>query len=232
MLSTLSLGVFGGLARSASASRGGRALVASSSELTPADAAMARYADGDDGAFPEVHRAVAERLRTFLLRLCRSQALADDLAQETLLRMHRARASFAPGAKLLPWAYAIARNVHIDHARSRASRRDEPAPDSGDVASPLAGPEASGEEILRARELAAIVEDTLASMSANQREAFVLIRYEGLSVEEAAAVLGVSEGAVKLRAFHAYEALRAALGDAAPKKATHASKANPKAGRP
>ena len=66
---------------------------------------------------------------------------------------------------------------------------------------------------------------SLAGLSPNQREAFVLIRYEGMSVEEAAAILGISEGAVKLRAFNAYEALRKALGDAAPKKATHASKA-------
>jgi RNA polymerase sigma-70 factor (ECF subfamily) len=62
------------------------------------------------------------------------------------------------------------------------------------------------------------VERTLASLPPNQREAFVLIRYEGLSVADAAAIVGATEGAVKLRAFHAYEALRAALGDEAPKK--------------
>jgi RNA polymerase sigma-70 factor (ECF subfamily) len=62
-----------------------------------------------------------------------------------------------------------------------------------------------------AKRSAAIVERTLAAMTWARREACVLLRYEGLSVQDAAQVLGISEGAVKLRAFHAYEALRAAL---------------------
>jgi RNA polymerase sigma-70 factor (ECF subfamily) len=56
-----------------------------------------------------------------------------------------------------------------------------------------------------------IVQATLADLPALQRDAFTLIRFEGLSVAEAAQVLGTTEGAVKVRAFRAYEALRAAL---------------------
>ena len=56
-----------------------------------------------------------------------------------------------------------------------------------------------------------VVRVTLAEMTVLQREAFVLIRFEGLSVSEAAQVLGATEAAVKIRAFRAYEALRAAL---------------------
>lgn len=213
---------FGGL----SPRRAGSSSGLSASEIGPVDAAMSRYADGDDGAFVAVHRALVERLRTFLVRMCRSQALADDLTQETFLRMHRARGSFAPGARVVPWAYAIARNVYIDHTRQRSARREQPSAEDEELgASIAAGPEVDGEQVTMASELAALVERTLAGLSPNQREAFVLIRYEGMSVEEAAAILGITEGAVKLRAFNAYEALRKALGDAAPKKATHASKA-------
>lgn len=189
-------------------------------EGDPADRAMSRYAEGDDAAFNLVHKAVAERLRAFLMRMARSPSLADDLLQETFLRMHRARGSFEVGGRVLPWCYAIARNVYIDYVRQRSVRKERPTAGDGDEAEldRPAGPESDGEQVTMAAELAATVERTLASLPPNQREAFVLIRYEGLSVADAAAIVGATEGAVKLRAFHAYEALRAALGDSAPKK--------------
>ncbi len=187
-----------------------------SSEQDPGDLAMSRYADGDDRAFAEVYRAVAARLKSFLLRLVRSEVVADDLLQETFLRVHRARGSFARGARVLPWCYAIARNVHVDHLRHRPTQRERPAEDDVEPEIP-AGPGADGEAVAIAAEVARLVETTLAKLPPNQREAFILLRYEGMSVADAAAVLGVTEGAVKLRAFHAYETLRAALGMSKPK---------------
>jgi RNA polymerase sigma-70 factor (ECF subfamily) len=62
-----------------------------------------------------------------------------------------------------------------------------------------------------ARESARVVAEALGAMTEARREAFILLRYEGLSVKEAAQIVGISEGALKIRAFHAYEALRAAL---------------------
>lgn len=186
-----------------------------SAPLDPAaavDAAMGRYAEGDDAAFPILHAGLAPRLRLFLLRLSKSPPVADDLLQETFLRMHRARASFASGARALPWAYAIARSVYIDHVRARAVRKeslsDRDDQPGVDVAS---GVESDGEQLSIARQTAARVEAVLARLPVNQREAFVLVRYEGLSIADAARILGATEGAVKLRAFHAYEALRKAL---------------------
>jgi len=65
-----------------------------------------------------------------------------------------------------------------------------------------------------------VVQATLNALPALQRDAFVLIRFEGLSVAEAAQVLGATEGAVKVRAFRAYEALREALEQPRAKKAS------------
>src|SRR5690242_14582176 len=81
---------------------------------SPLDDAMNRYADGDDSAFAEVFRGLASRVQTFLQRLSGRRDVADDLTQETFLRMHRARGSFARGRSVVPWAYAIARNCYID----------------------------------------------------------------------------------------------------------------------
>jgi RNA polymerase sigma-70 factor (ECF subfamily) len=77
----------------------------------------------------------------------------------------------------------------------------------------LAAAASSVEEESMARQSAEVVSRTLASMSAARREAFVLIRYEGMSVAAAAQIVGISEGALKIRAFHAYELLRGALAE-------------------
>ncbi len=180
-----------------------------------ADAAMDRYARGDDAAFAPLYAELAPRLRGFLLRLSGDAARAADLVQETFLRMHRARGAFAVGGAVLPWALAIARNAYIDHVRKRA-RGDAPLrvgrePDDDDETAELPSGAADGEQLVLAREAAETVRATLAALPVSQREAFVLLRFEGLSVADAAEVLGATPTAVKLRAFRAYEALRAAL---------------------
>jgi len=180
---------------------------------------MHRYASGDDSAFQALYAGLSPRLTKFLRRICGRQDLAEDLAQETLLRIHRARGSFAANAAVVPWAYAIARNCHIDHMRAARARIKLAAPTGEDgeslVPEPAAGIEASAEEEQIARQTARIIEAELQRMTVARREAFVLLRYEGLSVVEAAEVLGATPSAVKLRAFHAYEAIRKALADAA-----------------
>lgn len=181
---------------------------------TEGDLAMSRYADGHDASFFVIHKLLAPRLHSFLTRMTRNVALADDLLQDTFLRIHHARGSFAQGARVLPWSYAIARNVYIDYSRSAQHRNEVVASEGGSpIADTVASTSADGEAHLTAKQMASVVEQTLAAIPRNQREAFILIRYEGLSIADAAGVLGATEGAVKLRAFHAYQALRAALAE-------------------
>jgi RNA polymerase sigma-70 factor (ECF subfamily) len=179
--------------------------------LSLLDAAMDRYASGEDSAFQTLYRHGAPRVRGFLMRLSGDAALADDLAQEAFLRIHRARGSFEPGAAALPWMFAITRNVFLDHARRPRVHRlvtpsqGQPAPERE------APPDTVGEDVAIANQMLAVVRKTLAALPVLQREAFILLRFEGLSVHDAAQVLGASGGAVKIRAFRAYEALRDAL---------------------
>ncbi len=174
------------------------------------DLAMERYADGDERAFTEIFHTLAPRVHAFLKRLSGSDDTASDLTQETFLRMHRARGTFARGHTVVPWAYAIARNCFTSHVRSPKYRAARGAVDVADHEL-SAGTDANGEEKLAAVQTAEIVGHTLAAMSVVNREAFVLLRFEGLSVAQAAEVIGATESAVKVRAFRAYEALRAAL---------------------
>lgn len=187
-----------------------------------ADRVMRRYADGDEAAFDELYAALSPRLYAFCLRLAGQNGNADDLFQDAFLKLHRCRATYVSGANVLHWAFAIVRSTHLDWLRKRA-RRPETL-----VASTEAGLEGIGEVMgspeaeLHAEHLARVVERELQRMSERNRSAYVLLRVEGLSVAEAAAVLGTSGDVVKQRAFRAYEALREALARAGWKQGFHA----------
>jgi RNA polymerase sigma-70 factor (ECF subfamily) len=176
---------------------------------TDADAAMERYARGDSSAFAQVYDVLAPRLYGYLLRQTRERARAEDLLQQTMMHIHRARDRFISGAEVMPWAFAIARRLLVDEIRRgrRVVLSDDGDPDPGASDSPMA------DELVQANELAARVQSILAKLPQSQRVAFELIKQEGLSVAEAAQVLGTTVAAVKLRAHRAYEALRAALGE-------------------
>jgi RNA polymerase sigma-70 factor, ECF subfamily len=182
------------------------------------DEAMHRYAQGEQAAFAILYDGLEQKLRAFLTRLTGAPVIADDLLQETFMRIHRARGSFETGAAVVPWAYAIARNAWLDHVRAAKVRGEKMRAKSTDesraAGEASTGPDADSEQLAIARQTAALVESILGRLAPAQREAFVLLRYEGMSVEDAAAVLGSTPTAVKLRAFRAYEALRAALGQA------------------
>jgi RNA polymerase sigma-70 factor (ECF subfamily) len=180
------------------------------SPLGAVDRAMARYADGDEAAFQAVFSELGPRLRLFLQRMGCAADVAEDLLQETFLRMHHARGSFARGKLVAPWAYSIARNCFISHTRSAKTRMARASVDADNIELPV-GAGSSVEEESMARQTAQVVSQVLASLTPARREAFVLLRYEGMSVAAAAQIVGISEGALKIRAFHAYEALRAAL---------------------
>jgi len=173
------------------------------------DVAMERYSSGDDTAFAAVYDALAPRLYGYLLRQTREASRAEDILQQTLLQIHRARSSFIPGAEVMPWAFAIARRLLVDSIRR--GRREvlsvDGEPDAG------ASREPGADEVAQARQLARRLEVELSKLPPAQRVAFELVKNEGLSMAEAAQVLGTTVAAVKLRAHRAYEALRIALGD-------------------
>jgi RNA polymerase sigma-70 factor (ECF subfamily) len=176
-----------------------------------ANAAMDRYAAGDDGAFEALYDALAPRLRHYLLRQVKDGNRADDLLQQTMLQIHTARGRFLAGAEVVPWAFAIARRLTIDSYRRR--KHDAVLDDGPAASSTSSGPAA--DDLLHAKRMAAQVERELARLPESQRVAFELVKQEGLSLREAAQVLGTTVTAIKLRAHRAYVALRAALGDAA-----------------
>lgn len=177
----------------------------------PVDEVMDRYARGEDAAFDELYRVGAPRVRSFLARLCADLTLADDLTQDAFLRVHSARGKFVAGAPALPWMFAIARNSYRDYLRREHVRREHRT-----TTALLAGPQRldqpeGGDRALVARQMLGVVQRALMSLPMRQREAFVLMRFEGMSLVEAAHVLGATEAAVKILVHRAYVVVRAAL---------------------
>jgi RNA polymerase sigma-70 factor (ECF subfamily) len=127
-----------------------------------------------------------------------------DLVQQTFLHMHRARGTFRAGAEVLPWAFAIARRQLVDALRAELRPTIEMADDRRDAAP-------GADELVAAKQAARRVEAALTRLSAPQRAAFELVKGDGLSLVEAAAVLGTTVTGVKLRTHRAYAALRSAL---------------------
>ena len=160
-----------------------------------ADAAMARYARGDNRAFAAVYAHLAPGLRGWLARRLRHPASVDDLVQETFLRIHRHRGCFTPGGRVWPWALSIAQRLFIDRLRREVAWGRilcEAAP-SADCADPGVGPE----QWLHAVRLAEAVERALVGMTPLRRAAFRRVRLEGESLGEVAAASGMTVVAVK-----------------------------------
>ena len=169
---------------------------------------MERYAHGDDAAFEPLYDGLAPRLRGFLRRSVNDAALADDLVQQTFLRMHRGRASFERNGAVLPWAFAIARRLMFDALRTRRRKPEAMIPNE-ELLRSTDDPEARTGQREDLEKLAA----KLAKLPEEHRTAFELVRLEGLSLAEAGAVVGATAAAMKMRAHRAYVALGITHGE-------------------
>jgi RNA polymerase sigma-70 factor, ECF subfamily len=177
---------------------------------------MRRYGRGEEDAFEPLYKLIAPQLYRFCLRLTSCRTDADDLLQDTLLRLHRARAAYLAGANTLHWAFAIARSASLDRLRYWR-RRPENLGTASDVAEDRELRAAYGyhpEAELLARDLEHVVTLELGKMSEKNRVAYVLLREEELSVKDAAVVLGTTADVVRQRAHRAYEQIRSAVGAA------------------
>jgi RNA polymerase sigma-70 factor, ECF subfamily len=170
-------------------------------------AQMVAYQAGRVEAFEALYVALAPELRAYLLAACRDAARADDLVQETFLRLHRARATYQPGLPLRPWVRGIARRVYLMDRRAalRRERREDAVAAATSVS--LAGTTRAGER----RGL----ERALAGLPVDARRPFLLHHLCGFSFAEIAARLGIQPGAAKVRSSRARLRLRALLSGGA-----------------
>ncbi|TVR03834.1 MAG: sigma-70 family RNA polymerase sigma factor [Deltaproteobacteria bacterium] len=177
-------------------------------------ALLLRWRDGDERAFARLVDRYQDALYGFLLQRTRRPALAQELCQETFLRLAGAADGWSARGPVRAWLFRVARNLAIDHARRHATQREESvAGEDGHAlerhADPADGPDAAAEgELLRTKLRAAVAE-----LPEEQRDVLLLRHDDGLSFPEIAEVLGVPLNTCKSRLRYALETLRGHLAD-------------------
>ena len=172
---------------------------------------VARLRAGDGDAFETVHAAFNTRLFNFLARLSRRREIAEDLLEETWLRLVDVAPRMRPDTRLGPFLFTIARHLHISHCRSR-SIEDQYAPDlMGLWPSGSAGP--SPFDLTIARETGDQIDHAIAALPAAYREALLLVAYEEMKPAEAALVCGITPEAMRQRLSRARALLAQTLDE-------------------
>ena len=164
---------------------------------------MASYQQGDSAAAAALIGRLSPQLHRFFLMQYLSRRHADDLLQETWLRIHQVRHTYRPGQPVLPWLYAIARHIRVDHYRRahRAESREERLEEAFHIAQGTSNSPVGTSD----------VEELLGKLPESQREVVVMLKVSGMSLEEVARATSSSVGSVKQKAHRAYETLRQGL---------------------
>ena len=151
-----------------------------------------------------------DRAVSLAWRLVGDVAAAEDIAQEAFIRAFRGLGGFREEARMSTWFYRILVNEARRHLRWRWVRDRVAAEMPDDVGDPRATP--NGDPALRER-----VRRALARLPRGQREAFVLVYLEGMTITEAASVASRADGTIKSHLHRALASLRRELADLAPR---------------
>ena len=185
---------------------------------SPSDAdIMLRAKAGDQSAFDYLVQKYRRPMVSFMYRMARNAAAAEDLAQEVFLRVYRSRESYEPSAKFTTWLYRIATNLAVNHARDTRHERpevqvslDEPDDETGTT---LELPDGSlnAEQVMVRRERLLAIRKRVEALPEQQRLAVIMHKYQQMDYKQIAEVLKKSESATKSLLFRAYETLREQL---------------------
>jgi RNA polymerase sigma-70 factor, ECF subfamily len=177
---------------------------------------MLRLAQGQDDALDTLMTRHAQSVFQFLYRMLGQEEDANDLAQDTFVRVFQARKSFRPNQAFRPWLYTIAANLARNHIRWRSrhpatSWQNETDPQGVALEDKLAAPTPDPTQVTVASEEAAAVQAAVQSLPPDLREAVVLCEWQELTMAEAAEVLQTTAKAVESRLYRARQNLRERL---------------------
>lgn len=182
----------------------------------PDAALMQAFQRGDESAFAKLVDRHRERVFRLACRYLGDQNAAEDLAQESFVRVYRAKNTWRPEARFSTWLYRVTANACLNELRARKVRRGvesvAPAGPGGEAAlDPADGRGEAPADALVRKETAERVREAVARLPDDQRLAVVLSKYEGLSYRELADALSRSVPAVKSLLVRARENLRREL---------------------
>lgn len=169
---------------------------------------MQRIANQDKGAFERLLDRHLTGTRSYLQRLCNDPSLAEDLAQETFLKVWLNAHQYQPSAGALStWLYRIAHNQFLDYAKSNSQKLAQATSAANDVAE-VSSEAPSIEHQLENAQALAWLERELPKLPVNQRSVLMLRYLRNQTNDEAAEVLGLSSHATESLASRARAALK------------------------
>lgn len=166
----------------------------------------------DREAFDEIYAAFHPRIFSFLARLAQKRDVAEDLAEETWLRLVTHASALRDDSRLAPWLFTVARNLHASYCRSRMLDFEATA---ALHLWPVPPTEPSPFETAAGTELQRRIDAALATLPGAYREALLLVAVEGLTPQEAAAICGVKPDTMRQRVSRARAMLAKRLEGAA-----------------
>lgn len=167
---------------------------------------MARLSAGDADAMSELYARHQRAVFTYLVRLTSHPSVAEDLLQETFIRVYRGRQAYQPSSRFRTWLFTIARHLAVDHfRRQQIAWEEDPAALDAAVASERA------EHRVEASELVERLERALAQLSPKQREVILLSRFAGMDAAEVARVTDSTPGAVRVELHRALRRLKSLI---------------------
>jgi RNA polymerase sigma-70 factor (ECF subfamily) len=166
---------------------------------------------GEPEAFDAVHAAFNARLYTFLARLTNRRDVAEDLLEETWLRLVMHARRLRPDTRLLPWLFTVARNLHVSFCRARLLEDSHAGGLIGLWPSGVPAPSPFDE--VDTRQIQQRLAAALATLPVDYREALLLVGVEGLRPADAAEACGVTPEAMRQRLHRARTLLARRLGE-------------------
>jgi RNA polymerase sigma-70 factor, ECF subfamily len=173
-------------------------------------AAVARARVGDGEAFRVLVERHSRSVFRLAYRMTGNEQDAEEVVQETFLRAYRQLSRFDARASFGTWVYRIASNFSLDLIRAR-KRHDDRCDSGEDGAEALPSSTAGPERLAYASEVRERVSAAMEELTPQERTAFVLRHFEGLSIEEIGVALGTADSATKNSIFRAVQKLRRAL---------------------
>jgi RNA polymerase sigma-70 factor, ECF subfamily len=181
---------------------------------------MVAYQKGDVRAFELLLTRHRRPVFNFILRYVGLRETAEDLLQETFLRVIKGAEAYQRQAKFTTWLYTIARNLCVDQSRRAKHRKaqslDAPmnsSPDSGTLLDVIPANEMASDRQTVSKELQIRMHEALGRLSEEQREVFLMREFLDMPFKEIAQVVGVPENTVKSRMRYALEKLRLELDE-------------------
>jgi len=177
---------------------------------------MLAFQGGDIPAFEELVQRHKHGVYNFIYRFLGNRETAEEVFQESFIKIHQAANRYIPNGKFSTWLYTIVRNLCVDTFRRKKIREavsldERKEEEDRSLAEVLASETIPADVLSSAREIEGALEMALIKLNEDQKEVFLLREREGLKFEEIAEITGVSVNTVKSRMRYALEALKRAL---------------------